>query len=895
MSMVQKLASWWKALARRSEMEREIEAELHFHIESYAADLMRNGMEREEALRKARMELGTIATQKEECRRSLGLRTWDDLLADLRYAIRQLRRTPAFTVTVLLVLALGIGANAAMFSIIDATLLRWLPYRQASQLISLHVLDAKGHSELASYPDIEEWQNQTHTQIPLAYYDPKQGYLQINGGEQQVSAPQISLNLFGVLGIQPVLGRGFLPEEQTPGKGKVIVLSEPVWQSLFYGDPGIVGKQVKLNGISYTVVGVMPRHFVFPANEKHPQVWVPVEITEAHHKRGFTTPTYQVIARIQNGLTVAGAEARFSEIQQRLAPLYQKIVHEDLGPSRVQATVYRDTLVKNARPALLALMLAVAIIWLIACANVASLMLARSMSRQREIAVRGALGASRWRIVRQLFTESLVLSTMGAAAGLALAQLALHVFDKSLGITLNLPGRLTPDPAVLAALLGLSILSAVLFGLFPAWLAARTPIDHSLRQGSPQAGHSQKRHRLQQAMVVAEIGLTLVLLVASGLLLRTVFELHKVPLGFRTDHVLLVEPKMLGFKYRGADLNRVVFRPLLERVKQMNGVRIASLTTVLPLKKSFESTLTMYLNHSEESSKATKRIDAKLMAASPELQEVLGFRMYKGRFFNQHDTPDSPLVAVVNRAFANLYSPDEDIIDKLRIGTGKHREATIVGIMDDFHQAAIDKPSVPEIDFCATQLTATDNFYESTVQTHMELALRTAQEPAVLIPDLRRVIAEVSPDLQASDIQTMDQVVEDSIGNQLLAAHLLEIFAGAALIVALAGLYGLLAYLVTQRTRELGVRIALGAQRRNIIEMMLMQAGWLLLIGTAIGVGLAYFSSRILASFLYGVKPHDLGTMAVVTTLLLAAGLLAAYIPARRASRVDPMEALRGE
>jgi predicted permease len=895
MSMFKKLASWWKGLIHRRQMEGELETELQFHIESYAADLVCNGMSREQALRRARLDMGAIAVQKEECRRSIGLRAWDDLLADMRYAFRQLRRTPAFTVTVLLVLALGIGANAAMFSIIDATLLRRLPYQQATKLISVHVQDAKGHMEDAYYADIEEWQNRTGTQIPLAYYNPDEGYLEVDHGEQQLSTPLISANLFAVLGVQPIMGRGFLPEEQTPGKGKVMVLSEPVWQGLFHADSGIVGKQVRLNGNSYTVVGVMPRHFVFPANEKRPQVWVPVEVTADHHKRDFSTPSYQVIARVEKGMTLEGVRAQLSAVQQSLATLYTNLTSEQLAPARVMATSYRETLVKDSRPALLVLVLAVAIIWLIACANVANLMLARSMSRQREIAVRGALGASRWRIVRQLFAESLVLSTVGSTTGLALAQLALRIFDKSLSTMLNLPERLAPNPVVLAALLGLSVVSAILFGLFPAYLAALTPIDHSLRQGSPQAGYSQKRHRLQQAMVVAEIGLTLVLLVASGLLLRTVFELRKVPLGFRTDHVLLVEPKMPNFKYRDIDVNRAVYRPLLDRVKQMHGVSAASLTTVVPLKKSFEAKLTFYLGHSKDSAKASDRLDAKLMAAGPELQEVLGFRMYQGRFFNQHDMPDSQPVAVVNRAFANLYSPDGEIIDKFHIRVGKGREAKIIGVMDDFHQDTIDKPSVPEIDFCATQLRETDGFYQPTVQAHMELALRTTEALATIIPDLRRVIREVSPDLQASGIQTMDQVVEDSLGNQLFAARLLEIFAGSALIIALAGLYGLLAYLVTQRTQELGVRIALGAQRRNIIEMILMRAGWLLFLGAAIGEGLAYFSTKILTSFLYGIKPHDLQTIAVVTILLLAAGLLAAYLPARRASRVDPMVALRGE
>jgi predicted lysophospholipase L1 biosynthesis ABC-type transport system permease subunit len=310
-----------------------------------------------------------------------------------------------------------------------------------------------------------------------------------------------------------------------------------------------------VNNVPYTVVGVMPPRFAFPIDDPTTQVWLPVEATANHHLRNFSTPPCQAIGRMQKGASIQAAQAELSSIQQRLAPLYGK-ENVDLAPSRVDAVRYRDTLVKDARPALRALLLAVAIIWLIACANVANLMLARGMARQREIAVRGALGASRWRLLRQLITESLILSLAGALAGLALAQASLKIFDKVLSARLNMPEHLAPSPVVLAALLVLSVVSAVVFGLLPAWLAARTPIEHAMRQGQQQAGSSRKRHQLQQAMVVAEIGLSLVLLIACGLLLRTIFALRRVPLGFRTDHVLMVQPKLPRYKYRGMDLNR---------------------------------------------------------------------------------------------------------------------------------------------------------------------------------------------------------------------------------------------------------------------------------------------------------------------------------------------------
>jgi predicted permease len=895
MSAATRLRTWWKALAHRVSLEKEMEAELRFHLESYAADLVRNGVKPEDAMRRARLELGTVPSQQEDCRSSFGVRTWDDLLADLRYAFRQLRHTPAFTVTVLVVLALGIGANAAMFSIVDATLLRWLPYHRPNELVSVNLVNDHGGVSWGYYQDLIAWQDQSHTLQSMAYYNGIEGFLETKSGQEPVSAYAVSSNLFSVLDVQPAHGRPFVADEQTPGKDHVVILSNAVWRNMLQADPGVVGKQVTLNDQPYTVVGIMPPRFIFPASENKPQIWVPAEITPAHFKMDFAEPRYQAIARMQKGSSLASIGTELSGIESRQVSLYPAEMREQLPLTRVAATPYRETLVAQSRPALLALIAAVGIMWLIACANVANLMLARSMARQREIAVRGALGASRWRIVRQLFTESLVFSVLGSAAGLGLAQLALGIFNQTLSLRLNLPGSLAPNSAVLMALLVLSVLSAVLFGFLPAWLASGTPLEHALRQSALQAGGSRGRHRLQQAMVVAEIGLSLVLLIACGLLLRTVFALRHVPLGFRTDHVLMVQPNLPRYKYRGLDTNQSVYQPLLRRIQQMPGVRSASITTLVPLHKGFAAVLSLFLGAEKGSNGKATQIDAQLKAAGPELQDVLGFRMARGRYFNQQDTPDSPRVAVVNKAFAQLYLPAGDVMEQFRIGSSDNRQAKIVGVIDDFHQISIDHPSSPEIDFCATQLRPTNGFYQPTLLAHVEIAVRTQTDPEQLIPALRRAMLEVNPDLQTSSIQTMDQIVEESMGSQTFAAHMLEVFGATALLVALAGLYGLLSYLVAQRKRELGVRIALGAQRRDMMGILLGQAGRMLLAGAAIGIALAYLFGRLLAGFLFGVQPHDLGTMFAVTILLLACGLAAAYLPARIASRVDPMQALRGE
>jgi predicted permease len=897
MNAIARLRSWWKAVVHRAVMNSELEIELRFHVEARAEDLAREGVPRDQALRRARLELGSAVLQKENIRASIGLRPLDDLVADIRYAFRQLRHTPAFTATVLLVLALGIGANAAMFSIIDATLLRWLPYQRPSELVSLNTVDESGRPSWSFYSDLQEWQSQTRTLSSLAYYYSDRAYLDASGARQTISASRVSANLFTVLGVQPSMGRSFFPQEQIPGNTHEVILSERVWRTLLGGDGQILGKQISLDEVPHTVVGVMPSRFIFPSNDASPQVWLPAEIKASDRVRDFTATSFNVIARLGPGMKPDTARTEVSGIQQRLTPLYTGYMTGTFVPSKVEVTRYRESLVRHARPALLALVGAVLVIWLIACANVANLMLARGVARQREIAVRGSLGAGKWRIIRQLFTESFLLSAAGAGCGLLLAQIVLRIFEKTLSAKLDLPLDLAPNPFVLFALLGLSSVSAIIFGLLPAFLAARTPLEHALRQSSAQAGLGRQRQRLQQGMVVAEIGLSLVLLVACGLLLRTVFELRKVPLGFRTDHVLLVIPQMPEYKTRGIDINLAVHRPLLERVRRIPGVSAASLTTVAPLRQSFESTISFYIKPLEKSpsSDPGRQFQAKLMASEPELQRVLGFKMYEGRYFNEHDAPDAQPVAVVNRAFARLYSPDSSVIGKMNIGLAKDRSAKIVGVMEDFHQATIDKPPMPEIDFCSTQLRQGDGFYQPTLQAHVELALRTSRDPKTLIPDLRRAMAELNSDLESSLIETMDQVVEDSIGSQLLAAHLLELFAGAALVIALSGLYGLLSYLVAQRTQELGVRLALGAQRVHIVEMLLGQAGRMLFAGAALGIILAYFSGRLLAGFLYGVKPHDLWTMFGVTALLLFSGLLAAFLPARRASRLDPLKALRQE
>jgi len=398
-------------------------------------------------------------------------------------------------------------------------------------------------------------------------------------------------------------------------------------------------------------------------------------------------------------------------------------------------------------------------------------------------------------------------------------------------------------------------------------------------------------------LVVSELALTLTLLVSCGLLLRTVFALRKVPLGFRTDHIFVLDPKLPAYKYDKLDSNAIVYKPLLDRLKTIPGVQYAALTTVAPLRHNFNMTLTLSLGKGAVTA-SSQTITASMRATSPEFQHVLGFGMARGRYFNAQDTPETPLVAVVNKAFANLYEPVKGDVSKLDLtmdGKDGSRPIKIVGVVDDLRQIGLDRNAMPEIDINAAQMRATDGFYDAVLKVHAELLLRSTRAPADLIPEIQHVMQVFNPDLNGTEISTMDQVVEDSIGSQLLAAHLLEALGGLALIVALAGLYSLLAYLVTLRTRELGLRLALGAQRADIFSLVLGSAGMLLAVGTACGIGISLLSARLLSGFLFGVKQYDVPTLAIASILLLAVGTLAAWLPARRASRLEPMQALRTE
>jgi predicted permease len=893
----------WNPFDRR---RREFDEEIQAHLRMAAADREDSGASAADARNAAKRELGNLTLLKDATRETWGWLWLEGLAQDLRYTLRQLRKASGFTLAAMGTLALGLGATAAMFTVVDRVLLRPLPYQNARDLVNINEKGSKGVVTWGEpFLDLEQWRQQSHTLSDVAFDEPASGlghlqFLESGSGTTQVAAPRISGNLVTTLGVRPAIGRAFA-EDAASGAVRAedahtILLSDAVWRNVYGADAAVLGKVVRLNGQPYTVIGVMPRGFAFPYVAANPLVWRPLVLGDTDHIRSKEdSPTYQVLGRLQAGVSPEAAEAELKVIQSGVAKAYTDPYERDQVKS-VEVQRYGDSLVdSDLQKSLWALFGASGVLWLIACVNVTSLLLARANARQREIAVRGALGASRARIIQQLLVEGLVLSLGASLLGAGLSMVTLKAFNYALTEQFHIHVAMTPNLPVITALFGFTVVSALLACLWPAYVAAHAAIEPALRQG----GSGARQYRTRFTLVVLEIAMSLTLLVGCGLLLRTLYALHHVPLGFRTDHIMVANLSIPAYKYMGKDIRLALYQPLLERAQHLPGIQSAALMTEVPLGKTFQMIFTFGANDTSAADLRRRDMRAQFRVVSPGMQKVFGFRMLQGRFFNDNDTTTSAPVIVVNRAFVKAYESDgadpAKMLGQTLLSYDKNRRAAVIGVLDDEHQVSVAEQSMPEIEVCLPQITPDSMFYKGGEDMAMDLAVRTERDPALIVPELRAIMRGASPELFNSKFTTMDQVVEDSFGSQNLAAHLLQIFGGAALLLCVSGIYGLLAYLVTQRTHEMGIRIALGAQRGQVIWLVLRQALWMLLSGAIAGLLLAWLASLVLRTFLYGVQPHDPWTMGAVTLLLLMSGLVAAYFPARRAARVDPMQALRME
>lgn len=822
------------------------------------------------------------------------------LLQDLRYALRQLVKTPAFTITAVLTLALGIGVNAAMFSVIDQVLLRPLPYQSASRIVEIGPQPDSGNGfGSVSWPDIKDWRARSHSFQQIGFYSMQFSTVGKNANATLTPKLAVSTNFLKLFGVQPMLGRGFSADDSKPGRNDVLILSHSTWQKTFHSDRGIIGKTVKINGDPYQVIGVMRPSFTFPADMgTGEEIFVPMNLDDpGTADRGNSG--LQPMGLLRPGVPVEQARNELNSIHRRLLHEYPK----DERKEAIKVTTYRNAITADARPALLALIWAVLAVWLIACANVAGLMLTRTASRRREIAIRGALGAPHGRLVQQFFTESLLLGLCGGAVGLGLAAAAIQLLKHYLGrlpfgedVHINVP--------VLLFLLFLSCFSAVLFGLVPAWHSANLPAQEGLREGTLGAGTSRNQSRLRDAFVVGEITLTLALLIAAGLMMQTLLSLRHTNLGFVPEHVVtgavffpthgvwwaVKEPD------KAPNIVQTFYQPLLEKLRHTPGIEDVGIASVRPLEPNWSFVDSVVLKSRPNLDK-NQEPSAQLRAVNGAYFRTFGIRLMRGRFFNDQDTPDAPVAAVVNQAFVKKVLPNEDPIGKqLQVNDkGPRQWATIVGVAENVHQKTPGESPLPELDLNLTQFTPTDDLYPIVSTFLTNVAVRTRLPAATAEQLIRRSVHALQPQAALDKVEPMQQVVDESLGGQTLAARLLAIFGFAALLIAVAGIYGLLAYSVSQRTRELGVRLALGAQRGDVLWLVMRHALWLLGIGIALGIGLALATGGVLRSFIYGLGGYDALTVFLVALLLTVCGVAASYFPARRAASIDPVEALRAE
>ncbi|HWE85027.1 MAG TPA: ABC transporter permease [Terracidiphilus sp.] len=896
--------NWWRGVFRRRRYE-DLAVSIEEHIALKAEELMEAGMPRAEAEQAARRAFGNRTVITERSREAWQWPLVESIWADMRYAVRQMRRNPGFAAVSVGTLALGIGAATALFTVVDHVLLRPVMYRDAGRLVQ--ILKSTSMSPGGTTPawaDIEQWMWQSRSFDSMAYFTGMgpRNFIVTGASSAQVSGEQVSGNLFDTLGVRPELGRGFNSASAQGGKDdNAAVLSDAVWRGVFGGDKGIVGKAIQINNQNYTVIGVMPRGFKFPANmAAFPQIWTfldPVEGAAANNKVNASANVYYtVLARLRQGVTLENARAEMNVVQGRVAAQYKDSDYMDpeerKSENRAVLRPYTETLVDaDMRRALLALLGASLVLWLIAVVNVTNLLLARGMARQREIAMRGALGASRGRVLQQMLVEGLMLSGAASALGLGLAVGSVALLARQLRSYLPVGApALMPDAWILLALLAMTGLTAILATLWPAWMASHAPIEPALRLGGVQAGTGRRQHQLRGALVSIEIAMSLTLLVSCGLLLRTIYALRQVPLGYRVDHILVARLDIPRYRFTGRDVSKVLYEPLLQRVQKVTGVQAAGLMSEVPLGHHFRVQLGL--------TSGGKSITAVLKMVSPDVQRLFGMRMLAGRFFSAADTPGSDGAVVVNQAFARAYAPDKhdlrSVIGMTMWELKKDKPLRIVGVLDDERQMSVASSAAPEVEICTRQITPDVGLYALST-SGADLAVRTDRPEREMMPELRALLRQAAPELESAEIKTMNQVVEDSYGSQRLAAQLLEGFGGAALLLCVGGLYGLLAYIVAQRTHELGIRIALGAERGDLLWLVMRQAGAMLLGGVVVGTGLAYASGRLVRGFLYGVKAHDGWTLAGAAIVLLACGLAAAWLPARRAAGVNPMEALRSE
>jgi predicted permease len=894
----------WRRYARLSgpDLRADVDEELEFHIEILADRYRREGHSAEEARAMATTEFGDRERARDACvaidqsrmRDERRTEWWSTFWQDLRHGARRLLSTPVFTIVTVLTLAIGIGPNIAVFSIINSVLLQPLPYASPDRLVQIfetfHVPGTSSAEGSVSFANYADWKarNSTFDRLGVSTYA-QSANLQEAGNPEKLTVAAVDADLFPTLGVRPILGRTFARGEDVKGAPKVILLGEDLWRRRFGADPAIVGKKIIIDGAPSTVIGVMPSRITFPNRSAVTDAWTAIPAGEPPYapiNRGGHMLI--VVGRLKPGVTLAAAQRDLANIATQLQREYPK--SQD-GRS-VSTHELRDTVVGKIKPQLLVLLGAAGLVLLIACANAASLLLARASARQREVAVRAALGASRGRIAQQFLTESLLLAAVGSAIGFVLARVGVRAVVAGAAGMLPRATEIHFDARVVAFMVGAILITTILFGLLPSLQATRTDLQNSLREGGRSDTANRSRGAFRRSLVVAQFALSLVLLAGAGLLMRTFAALLGTETGMSTEHVLTMHIPFPANSPRYPDGETALSRffvPMLQRVSAVPGVQHAGVISLLPLQDSY--TNGSFWIAGKSYARTSDVPFAEWRFISPGYFQSLGIPLRRGRDIALSDDQKGEQVVIVNDALAKQFFPNEDPIGKAIYAGGAPQPNTppiiIVGIAGDVRESRLDEKPQPVLYFPYTQNTW--------ALGDMVLVVKSAGDEMRLAKPIQAAIRSVDPTQPVFAVRSMSDVISQSIADRRLYLGLLGVFAGVALLLAIAGIYGVMSYSVTQRTREFGIRLALGSEASRVRRLVVWQGTRLALIGLVLGIPSAFLLTRLLRSLLYDVQPGDPATLAGVSLLLAVVSVLASYIPASRATRVDPIIAMRAE
>jgi putative ABC transport system permease protein len=878
-----------RALLRRKSMDLELDEELRAHFEYQVEKLFDSGLPREEAVRRARLEFGGMEQVKEECRDARGVNFVETTIQDVRYSLRMLAKSPGFTAVAVITLGLGIGVNTTIFSFVQGILLRRPPVEDPNRVMMLCSTDPKGDwmPDMASVsaPDFLDWRRLANSYSGMAAGSFDSFTLSGSVEPEQVPGGQVSANYFQVLGVVPIRGRDFAFGEDQPGHPKVAIIAEELWRQDFGGDPAAIGRTVKIDGEDYTVIGIVPSRFriwIFPA-----KVWMPVDFKlERLGAEGRKEHFLSVVARLKPGVSEVQAHAELAAIAQRLAADYPQS-NKGWGANVVPLQKY-ITDMSNTRPAMTVLMGAVIFVLLIACANLANLLLARNKARQREFAIRAALGAGRLRLARQLLSECVLLSLAGAGLGLAISSLGVRMLRTQLNwdeFAFLIAREVYIDKSVLLFTLAVSILAAIVFGLAPALQLSRSGPAVGLKENSRTASAGREHRRLQNLLVTGELALSLILLVGAGLMVRSFIDELRAAPGFNPHHILTASVSLSGAAYKDPARRAVFAQNVMRQLESSPEVQSAALTRHLPFQFPWGITFTV---EGQPAAATNEQPSAGHFVISPNYFHTAQIPLLEGREFTAADDASSAPVVIVNEAFARKYFPNENPLGRhIKISRGQQSApwSEIVGVaanINEYSGQTVPRPHIFEpllAQPCGT----------------VKIMVRTRGDPAAFSDALRRAVFAVDKDQAVTLLRTMDAVIKDSQQGDDLMAELMGTFAGLALLMAAIGIYGLLAYLVGQRTHEFGVRMALGAGRGEIVRLVIRGSMFLVVIGTGIGFVISLALPRLFAASFnnFHVASGLILTAAPLAVMFVA--LVSCYVPARRATRVDPMVALRHE